>query len=77
MARGDVADTSDVELLIIKATAEGRLLDRMEAVLRFTSGAIEVEPLVYTPAEVERLLEQRNPLVTTALAEGEVVYDRQ
>ena len=77
LARGDVCDASDVDLLIIKSSASGRLLDRVGEVLQFTSGRIHVEPLVYTPDELERMVRQGNPLVTQALREGQVIYDRQ
>ena len=77
LARGDVCDVSDVDLLIIKSSATGRLLERIGEVLQFTSGRIQVEPLVYTQSELDRMVRQGNPLVTQALREGQVVYDRQ
>ena len=77
LARGDSWDGSDVDLLIVKSTATGRLLDRMDEVLRHTSGRIHVEPLVYTEAELAQMVAQGNPLILQALKEGEVLYDRQ
>ena len=77
LARGDSWDGSDVDLLIVKSTATGRLLDRMDEVLRHTSGRTHVEPLVYTEAELAQMVAQGNPLILQALKEGEVLYDRQ
>lgn len=45
-------------------------------VLRLCEFDIPVEPLVYTPAELERMIEQGNDFVLTALREGKVVYER-
>ncbi len=77
LARGDSWDGSDVDLLIVKSAATGRLLDRMDEVLRHTSGRIHVEPLVYTEAELAQMVAQGNPLILQALKEGEVLYDRE
>lgn len=77
LARGDSWDGSDVDLLVIKSGATGRLLDRMDEVLRHTSGRTHVEPLVYTEAELAQMVAQGNPLILQALKEGEVLYDRQ
>lgn len=77
LARGDASDVSDVDLLIVKSSAGGRLLDRIGDVLQYCSGRIHVEPLVYNEVEIERMLTDGNPLITQALAEGLVLYDRQ
>jgi len=77
LARGDACEGSDVDLLVIKSDATGRLSDRIGEVLQFCSGRIDVEPLVYTPGELERMVNAGNPLVQQALKEGEVVYDRE
>jgi len=77
LARGDACEGSDVDLLVIKSDATSRLSDRIGEVLQFCSGRIDVEPLVYTPGELERMVNAGNPLVQQALKEGEVVYDRE
>jgi predicted nucleotidyltransferase len=76
-ARGDQHDDSDVDLLIVKEGVEERFFDRVEAVLACCSGDIAVEPLVYTPTELRRMVEEGNDFITTALSEGIVVYDKQ
>lgn len=48
--RGDWHEGSDLDLIIIKETAD-RFGDRIEKVLDLCPGGIAVEPLVYTPQE--------------------------
>lgn len=75
-ARGDIHEGSDLDLLIVKDTAE-RFTDRIGDVLRLCDFDIPVEPLVYTPDELRRMAERGNDFILTALGEGKVVYERQ
>jgi len=75
-ARGDVRQGSDLDLVIIKNTKE-KFLRRMDAVLDLCDGEIAVEPLIYTEAEFERMLEEGNDFLETVVSEGKVVYERQ
>ncbi len=43
--------------------------------LEFCTGEVAVQPLVYTEAELERLLAEGNSFVQAALREGVVVYE--
>lgn len=74
-ARGDYHRYSDLDLLVIKETADS-VLRRIDAVLDHCSGEIGVEPLVYTQAELDELLRRGNDFLENALREGKVVYDR-
>jgi predicted nucleotidyltransferase len=73
-ARGDYCATSDLDLLIIKQTSR-RFLDRIGDVLMLCDYSIPLEPLVYTPEEIDRLLAEGNTFLETVLAEGVVVYE--
>lgn len=73
-ARGDYHATSDLDLLIIKPTSR-RFLDRIGDVLMLCDYSIPLEPLVYTPEEIDRLLAEGNTFIETALAEGIVFYE--
>ena len=75
-ARGDVHQGSDLDLVIIKNTKE-KFLKRMDRVLDLCDGEIAVEPLIYTEAEFERMLEEGNDFLETVVSEGKVVYERQ
>lgn len=75
-ARGDIHQGSDLDLIIIKNTRQ-KFLRRMDKVLDLCDGEIAVEPLIYTEAEFEKMLEQGNDFLETAISDGKVVYERQ
>lgn len=75
-ARGDVHQGSDLDLVIIKNTKE-RFLKRMDRILDLCDGEIAVEPLVYTEAEFERMLDEGNDFLETVISEGKVIYERR
>lgn len=75
-ARGDSRQGSDLDLIIIKNTRE-KFLRRMDRVLDLCDGEIVVQPLIYTEAELKRMLEQGNDFLETALSDGKAVYERQ
>lgn len=73
-ARGDYHAMSDLDLLIIKQTSR-RFLDRIGDVLMLCDYSIPLEPLVYTPEEIDRMLAEGNTFLETVLREGIVVYE--
>jgi predicted nucleotidyltransferase len=73
-ARGDYNAMSDVDLLIVKDT-ERPFLDRISDVLALCDYDIALEPLIYTPEELRRMLEEGNSFLQTILEEGIVVYE--
>jgi len=75
-ARGDMHEGSDLDLLIIKETQE-RFTDRIGTVMRACDFETAVEPLVYTPAELDRMVHRGNDFILTALEEGKVVYEKR
>jgi predicted nucleotidyltransferase len=75
LARGDIHEGSDLDLIIIKNTKE-KFLKRMVRVLDLCDGKIVVEPLIYTEAEFKKMLEQRNDFLETVVSEGKVIYER-
>lgn len=75
-ARGDYHAGSDVDLLIIKDTQQS-FVERSAEVLRACSTTLlAIEPLVYTPQELERMIQQENSFVQQAIAEGLVIYEQ-
>jgi len=75
-ARGDTHEGSDLDLIVVKETEErffGRIGRVRDACLDID---IDVQPLVYTPAELEEMLANGNSFLETALAEGVVAYER-
>ncbi len=75
-ARGDYHAGSDVDLLIVKRT-ERPFLERSAEVLRLCACDLSLEPLVYTPDEICDMMQQGNPFIARALAEGRVIYGQQ
>ena len=73
-ARGDYHGLSDLDLIVIKETSK-KFSDRILDVLELCDSNIPVEPLVYTPAEIEQLLAEGNSFISQALKEGRVLYD--
>jgi len=73
-ARGDYHAGSDVDLLIVKDTNQP-FMERSADVLRACPSALALEPLVYTPAELEQMVRQNNPFICQVLAEGVVIYE--
>lgn len=76
MARGDIHEDSDLDLLIVKETDQP-FLQRIDEVLAVLRTDVPVEPLVYTSAELERLREEGRDFIETILEEGRVVYERR
>ncbi len=74
-ARGDYHGLSDLDLLVIKNTRK-KFIDRIVEILELCDLEIPVEPLVYTPAEIEQLLAEGNSFIQQALKEGKVLYDQ-
>jgi predicted nucleotidyltransferase len=77
-ARGDYHALSDVDILIVKET-ETPFVERIGQVLALFDwhGALSIEPLVYTPQELVRMRQARNPFIERVLKEGIVIYERQ
>lgn len=76
MARGDVEEWSDLDLLIVKETTEP-FLERSVRVALLCRAMVGVDYLVYTPAELANMTARGNPLILGALQEGRVLVDRQ
>jgi len=74
-ARGDADRFSDIDLIVIKRT-DRRFLDRLADVIEAIQPDFSLDVLVYTPGEFERMREEGNPLISRALEEGKVIYER-
>jgi predicted nucleotidyltransferase len=75
-AYGTPGPDSDIDLLIIKETAE-RFLDRwvtVQHILTGTHRAQPVETLVLTPQELDKRLAIGDQFIAEILAKGEILY---
>ena len=77
-ARGDHRPDSDIDLLIIKESELPRPKRAIPIYSALSKLRLEVDTnvLVYTPAEAQDWTEVRGALVTTALREGQVLYEQ-
>ena len=74
--RGDTHEGSDLDLIVVKETDE-RFFGRIGRVRDACADVpVDVQPLVYTPAELEDMLAQGNSFLETALSEGVVAYEK-
>lgn len=74
-ARGDFHEDSDVDLFIVCDT-EQRVFDRVERALELVNTRMAIEPLVYTPAEVEQMRARRSSFLAEIESTGRVLYER-
>lgn len=75
-ARGEFGEDSDVDMLIIKETPERRV-DRIKKVLLAADYSFPLEPLVYTPAELEERKRLGDSFILEVLKQGKVLYERK
>lgn len=74
MARGDVHEDSDLDLLIIKETDQP-FLARVNDVLSIVDVDVPIELLVYTPEELRRMKEEGRDFILTVLEEARLCYE--
>jgi len=71
-ARGDQDELSDLDLIIIKNTPQ-RFLERLLSVPLLP---VQADVFVYTPEEFERMRENENPFLLSALQDAITLYSR-
>jgi len=74
-ARGDADEYSDIDLIVVKET-DRRFIQRLVDISAFISPYISVDVFVYTPGEIEAMVEDGNPFIERALEEGKVLYEK-
>ena len=75
MARGNVGEWSDLDLLIVKETSDS-FLERSKEVALLCRALVGADYLVYTPDELDEMIERGNPFLLEALKEGRTLYER-
>ena len=77
LVAGEIHPYSDIDLVIIKST-DKRFIDRLHEVHLMAKPKIGVNFIVYTPDEIQNMIEEnRYFLVKEILEKGEVLYERQ
>jgi len=77
VAQGEFHEWSDLDLVVIKQTNQP-LLERIEDVLRLVRPKVWLDVLVYTPEELESLVDERRGFVLDEIIyKGAVVYEQR
>lgn len=74
-ARGEEDAYSDIDLIIILKSNK-RFLDRLTDLYEIWPLDRSVDILAYTPEEFNNMLADDNPLLTQAVNEGVIIYER-
>jgi predicted nucleotidyltransferase len=74
VARGEADAESDLDVLVIKDTAEA-FVHRLERMAELCPPGVYADILVYTPEELREMVDDGNPFIIQALQEGKVVYE--
>jgi len=76
-AQGEFHAWSDLDLVVVKKTSKP-LLERIEEVLRLVRPRVGLDLLVYTPEEMEALVDERRVFVLDEIIyKGAVAYERR
>jgi len=75
-ARGDARPDSDVDLLVVKDSQEGLGPRIVRAHSALMETGIPADVLWYTPQEVQGWADVRSHVVSRALREGRVLYEK-
>lgn len=76
LATGNVRETSDIDLLLVKQS-EKRPLERiLEVMALLEYPRIALDIFVYTPEEVAYLRDEGSPFIEEILCSGRVLYEK-
>jgi len=75
-ARGDYHKGSDLDLIIVGEFKE-RFIDRIGKIIELNDSDLEIDVMVYTEEEFQKMIRERRPFIEQALEEGIVVYEKR
>jgi len=75
-ARGDYHKGSDLDLVIVGEFKE-RFIDRIGKIIELNDSDLEIDVMVYTEEEFQKMIQERRPFIEQALEEGIVVYEKR
>ena len=75
-ARGDYHKGSDLDLIIVGEFKE-RFIDRIGKIIELNDSNLEIDAMVYTEEEFQKIIQERRPFIEQALEEGIVVYEKR
>lgn len=74
-ARGTAHENSSVDILVVASTQEP-FYERTKKAIRISDGDPPVEPIIYTPGEINLLLSERDSFINSIFAEGVLLYSK-
>ena len=75
-ARGDYHKESDLDLVIVGEFKE-RFIDRIGKIIELNDSDLEIEAMVYTEEEFQKMIQEKRPFIEQVLEEGIVVYEKK
>ena len=75
-ARGDYHKGSDLDLIIVGEFKE-RFIDRIGKIIELNDSDLEIDVMVYTEEEFQKMIQERRPFIEQALEEGIIVYEKR
>jgi len=75
-ARGDYHKGSDLDLIIVGEFKE-RFIERIAKIIELNDSDLEIDVMVYTEEEFQKMIKERRPFIVQALEEGIVVYEKR
>jgi predicted nucleotidyltransferase len=75
-ARGDYHKGSDLDLVIV-GEFKDRFIDRIGKIIALNNSDLEIEAMVYTEKEFQKMIQERRPFIEQVLEEGIVVYEKR
>ena len=75
-AREDYHKGSDLDLIIVGEFKE-RFVDRIGKIIELNDSDLEIDAMVYTEEEFQKMIQDRRPFIEQALEEGIVVYEKR
>lgn len=75
-AREDYHKGSDLDLIIVGEFKE-RFIDRIGKIIELNDSDLEIDAMVYTEEEFQKMIQERRPFIEQALEEGIVVYEKR
>ncbi len=75
-ARGDYHKESDLDLVIVGEFKE-RFIDRIGKIIELNDSDLEIDVMVYTEEEFQKMIQERRPFIEQVLEEGIVVYEKR
>ncbi len=76
LKNGDIRETSDIDLLVIKNTDKS-YLQRIDEIVNKIHPQLALDIFVLTPQEVEKEIEEGNPYIKEIIDEGAIIYERK